>query len=998
MKKIIYMILLSLLFEVSIFYQPVFAIQQNQSLITYINLNEKALYDVEIVLTKDDKILLPFKQLSEIFEVKIKPNHSTKEIEFETVEGKKGKVGFNYIIFDDKKISSKKNYYQKQGLMEELMDEIFCDAEDLSIIFDSEILADKNDLSIIAKTQRDLILLRDSRLEQTEDNSIKIKAYKNVLAPEKNKKIQFDSITFNNNTMSDTISQYLVSGTSKNMFFNNNTQVILKGKAYDGDLSIDMNTYNYKGELFSFGGLGFKYKNKFNNLEYELGRVRGIKDETYTIGNQMLGFQLSNYEIKPKTYRELNGHVANDSLVKVLADDKEAAMLSTYDGYYSLNNIFLDKEPKTLRLEEVKSDGTTETIYDIKYPKYKNMPEEKQKKYTLFAGVTGYNNKLFNTNGYIYEMNTKKFLLGSQFEYGIKENLKFDSKISMDKIYSQPKNSIWQSIYSTDALLTSGTWKNPNNMEGISWLNTLEHIKNDNLSSKFIMGLSSSKDISQNYGNMFGYTVAAETKYQKNNSYIKGGIFTTSADFYLAGGDGSYYNDRTGAMIAGGFSKNNGGVSGSIKKYFSNTANRFEGGLIDFNEYTFGFYKNWEKVADIKFNINGRSGENDIAQNNSYYYDFNVSRKIGANLAVEAGKSESNYSTEYSKNINNTNSYSSKYSTIYLKADYKMPKNLGTLNLGHDIISYDYSNQENQYNMMKIGYTFPEYKRITLSLGTGYKYTGSDNGFDIYANLAYRTKSGRVININYQYNQMGGYIINNMFLPMSSRHSINLVVNDAFAFLSSGLKSVGYSDDNRGYVDAVAYIDKNKNGKFDRKDIKVKDVPIKFSWENNPVYTNRRGRAFPGATESGIYNVKVDVENLPATLLVDRVNEQGKMVRVEPRKTTKIEIPLSSCIGNIKGKLKIMDDFGRTMNIEDFIIVLNNEQGEEISYSTVDEYGNFYFSGISPGSYKIKLDDSFIYSNSLENYQDKSELSVSIPYEYKKFIDIENLELVYKSI
>lgn len=53
---------------------------------------------------------------------------------------------------------------------------------------------------------------------------------------------------------------------------------------------------------------------------------------------------------------------------------------------------------------------------------------------------------------------------------------------------------------------------------------------------------------------------------------------------------------------------------------------------------------------------------------------------------------------------------------------------------------------------------------------------------------------------------------------------------------------------------------------------------------------------------------------------------------------------------------------------------------------------------ISPGNYKIKLDDSFIYSNSLENYENKSELNVNIPYEYKRFVDINNLELVYKSI
>lgn len=182
--------------------------------------------------------------------------------------------------------------------------------------------------------------------------------------------------------MSDTVSQYFINETQKNTFLNNNSQIVLKGKVYGGDFNLDLNTYNYKGELFSFGGLGFKYHKKYKGLDYEIGRVRAIKEDNYTIGNQMLEAQISNYE---------------------------------------------------------------------------------------------------NTNGYIYEMNTKKFLLSGQYEYGIKENLKFDSKLSFDKIYSQPKNSIWQNIYSTDTLLTSGTWKNPNNLEGITSLNSFEHIKTTGL-------------------------------------------------------------------------------------------------------------------------------------------------------------------------------------------------------------------------------------------------------------------------------------------------------------------------------------------------------------------------------------------------------------------------------------------------------------------------------------------------------------------------------------
>lgn len=968
-------------------------IAAEKTIISYINLNDTAYYDVEILLINSEKILLPFKQLSEIFEVKVKTNHSTKEIDFETSDGKKGRVGKNYIQYNGKKISHEKNYYLKAGIMEEVKDEIFCNEKDLSLIFDAKIQTDKNDLSLKANTDKALTLLRSS-IENDDEYTTAIKAYSNVVAPDKERKILFNSISLNNNTMSDTITNYFLNDSQKNIFFNNNTQILIKGKVYDGDLNIDLNTYNYKGELFSFGGLGFNYHNTYKGIDYELGRVEGIKEDDYTIANQMLGFQFENYQ-KNKSYRALNGYVSKDSLIKVFVDDKEFTTLPTYDGYYSLSNLYLNSKPKSIKIQELKSDGTTQNVYEKIYPKYENMPHKNQKKYTAFAGVTGYNNKLFNSNGYIYEMNTKKFLSGVQYEYGIRDNLKFDSKLVFDKIYSTPQNSIWQSISSTDALLTAGTWKNPNNLEGISNLNTIEYIKNDNLKYKTILGISSVKDISFSNGLKPGYSFVAQAEYKKENYNLRAGIFNNSPDFYLAGSDGSYINDRTGAFIRGGISDEGCGIDGSLKKYFSNADKRFEGGLIDFNEYSLGVRKNIKNIADVRFNINGREGSNSLAKNRSYYYDLNFSKRIKGDLQIQAGKSASNYETDYEDTIANSD-FKSLYSTIYLRTDYRLPKNAGAISLGHDIIKYNYSNQENKYNMMKIGYTFPEIKRLTLGLGTGYKYTGSDKGFDFSVNLAYRTKSNRTININYQYNQMGGYIINNMYMPISSRHSINFMLNDTLAVLPSGLKSVGFSDDNRGYVEITTYIDKNKNGKFDKGDIPVKNVPIKCSWVNSEIYTKGNGKAIPAGTDAGIYRVKIDTDKLNATLQQEKGFVNEKIVRVDAQKTTKIEFPLKSCVGNITGNLKIIDDFGRTKNIDNFIVVILDENDEEVAYSTVNEHGKFYFSGIEPGEYRIKLDDSFINSNALENFEDKSSINISIPYIYKNFVDINNLELVYK--
>lgn len=100
----------------------------------------------------------------------------------------------------------------------------------------------------------------------------------------------------------------------------------------------------------------------------------------------MLGFQLSNYEIKPKTYRELNGQVASDSLVKVSTDENEEILLSTYDGYYSLNDLSLSKDPKSIKLEEVKADGTCETIYEKNIQNTKTC-RRKRRKNTQFSVV-----------------------------------------------------------------------------------------------------------------------------------------------------------------------------------------------------------------------------------------------------------------------------------------------------------------------------------------------------------------------------------------------------------------------------------------------------------------------------------------------------------------------------------------------------------------------------------------------------------------------------------
>ena len=66
--------------------------------------------------------------------------------------------------------------------------------------------------------------------------------------------------------------------------------------------------------------------------------------------------------------------------------------------------------------------------------------------------------------------------------------------------------------------------------------------------------------------------------------------------------------------------------------------------------------------------------------------------------------------------------------------------------------------------MFRFGYTFPTWKRLTLGLGYGFRYSGQ-GGNDFNINIGYRAKSGQTMSVGYQYSENGGYFIDNMFTP-----------------------------------------------------------------------------------------------------------------------------------------------------------------------------------------------------------------------------------------
>ncbi len=991
---------------------PVFALD---STVSYINVNNRAYQDVEIAITDKSEILLPFKQLADLFNIPYTANRVDKHISFKTWDGKEGMITQQGVFVQDAPVSKRKTEFLQQGIMDGVFNEAYITADAASKIFGAKFETNYEDLTLSAQVDRDIPLLHTNNAVAEDKGP---KAYQDVVAPKKAGKITLNTIGLRSNLLSDSLTVKGQGYRTLNDTFSGSTQASINGNIYGGKYRIEATEYHYRSDAFMFGGITGAYKNSIKDKEtgkeklwYELGKVKGRTDVDASIGTNIFGAQIWNYDYEKERPEKINGYVKPTSLVRLTVNDLEPVTLSTYAGYYTLKDVQLPNPVKSIKLEEVNEDGSVEIIREERYSIYGDKPFEKEHRGSAYAGVWGYQNRFFREGGNIYRGNNKKVTAGIDYQYGIKDNITFESRVTGDKLYEKNGTSIVYRVPTNDTLLVSGTQKSVNYLEGATALNSVEWVnpKNKNIKGRLTAGASVAHDIREEHTHA-GYIVKAAGEYEKDLEKYQRGIFKpkraagrlelfqTSPDFYIASSDSTSKNDRTGGKVSGNVSFNSTNAGGSYSRYYSNMNHRYRGGTIKFDEASINASTKIPKVANLRFNSYYRRGENELGRNKNYFYDANASRDIARWARVQAGRRESLYDTEYDTPNSLDRNYHSKYADNYAQLDVPIPGNHGRFTLGHNIVRYNTATYKNGYNMFRFGYTFPTWKRLTLGLGYGFRYSGQ-GGNDFNVNIGYRAKSGQTMSVGYQYSENGGYFIDNMFTPTTNRHSINFVFNDAFQIFHNGLKSVGDEDLNKGLFEAIAFVDVNKNGKYDKKiDVPIQNVPLITSWTGETSVTNKRGRVYSSSLEQGIYTVSIDMNQLPITVAPFTNDLINKKVKIDGGQTTQLEIPLISTVGSVSGTLKIFDDFQRDLKITDFVVVILDENGEEVNYSTVDSTGVFYISGLAPGKYTLKLDEKFIDAYGLEMLPEKSEISISIPYDYKTPVDFTEQNLEYKTL
>lgn len=945
--------------------------------------------EIEVVMDKD-KMYLPCKYILKFFGISYTESHAEKSLSFKNVLVK------GWTLSIDGKKQTCPVFFVKTGITG-ISNEYFISADVLSKILEKNITSNSNQLLVAIKTKSDT----EVATKKYENPFLKIdttqkpQAYDEITLPIQTGTVSLDSIGFTENMMSDSYSQLYIESQSKNCTMMNNMQVKLAGKLYSGKYKLDLGTNSYSNNLFSFSGISPQYKNQYKNFDYLIGTPDVWDFADSPISTEILGFQVKDHIEPQKDYKSIDGYVCPTSTIKVHINNDFEQEISTYGGYYTLKNICYGKPVRRVKIDEILADGTKKEVLTKEYKGDEGKKSVPAKDFIL--GVSGLQNRLWANNGYIYQTLTKKLVLGGKTKKELSDKVTFENFITADKIYEGYDNDNWMiGLVSGKRYLNFATLQNPNALEGETYMGALTYKNNEDMASKFYFGVSNSKANDGITSDGLGYFLRSETNYYLNkDTSLVGSVFVSSPSFYMAGSSsGSGFSpDRAGSSITGNTSFKNLSFSGTYSKYKSNFGNYYEGGLITYDEYNFSARAHFKRLPSLSLKINNRHGANELGSISSNSYELSGNKKLKC-FAFDGGIRKSIYDNTY--NVDGYTGYSSEFSDTFMNVSFPLGKKFGYMTLGNDIVETTSDGTKNDYNSFLISYTTPSINGYNVNMSTGIHYSGTTKGNDIGLGITKRLKSGSTVSLNYRYSQTPYYMIDNMYIPGSMRHSITVDFSELYGIGNHGLQAIGAGNEDKGYLQVTAFLDVNQNGVRDKNEPLIENIPIKIENDSEVFLTTKDGTTKLKPEDPGVYNVKIFEDELPNLVSCHNKTKPSRYVKINNNSKTKLEFGLISSVGNINGSVLIKDEFDNVLKIEDLVVSVLDFDGKEVNYTNLNDDGTFSFSGLSPGKYFVGIDKELQETYKIVPEKDSENVKVEIPPVYKDYVNIDNVNLTYK--
>lgn len=961
----------------------------SESIISYLLINDVEEREIEVVMNKE-QMYLPCKYILGFLQIPYKENHVEKSLYFKNACIK------NDSVYIDGLKQNYQSFFINNGITG-IKNEFFLPAEPLAQITGENITSNPKQLMAFIKNE-ELV----QKAQGFDDNPFIVKekkpsvdAHPELVLPNSKGWITLDSVAFSNNMMSDSYSQIYRDSKNTTLSFANNSKAIMSGRVKSGEYKLEMGANSYTNNPFSFSGISPQYKNKSGRYDYICGKVDSWSLGQYGIGNDVMGFQIKDHVEKNSNYKDIQGYVSPKSTVKVYINDNFEKELSTYGGFYSLKDVYYNGMVKKVRVEELMADGTKKEVLtrEFKESQEKNIPEN-----DIILGLAGIQNRFWAANGCLYQNNTKKFVSGGKYSQQINDKLSFENFFLMDKIMSLPDSSNWgRSILGNRKYLNFTTMKNTNMLEGQTYMGLLSYKNNEKLSSDLYFGFSNSMSADGITPDGKGFCLNYENNWQINdNNSLKSSFFAYSPDFYMAGstsGSGGFLSDRAGVSFSGNTKIKNTSISGSYSRYASNFGGIYEGGLMDFDEYNFIARSNFKVAPSMMFRMNAKKGSNCLGKIASGCYELSANKRMKC-FNFNGGIRNNYYSNKYRQG--GYSSYDSEYSTVYTDVSFPLGKRFGSMNIDHEIVTANSETVDSNYNSIKLGYSTPVMKGISLNVVGGYHYTGLNKGLDFSAGVMKRLKSGSALSLNYRFNRTPCYIVDNMYVPSNMRHSVTVDFSELYGLADGWFKALGTNNMNKGYFQASAFLDVNKNGIQEKGEPDIENIPIKIENDSDVFFTAKKGKTNLKPEDSGVYRVEIAEDNLPTFLSVHNKSNPVRYVKINEKEKTETSFGLISSVGNINGTVTVRDEYDTPLNVKDIVVSIIDNDGSEINYTNINEDGSFSVSGVSPGKYFVEVDKGLQKAYNIYPDKDSENYTVEIPPEYKDYVNIDNVNLNYR--
>lgn len=172
-------------------------------------------------------------------------------------------------------------------------------------------------------------------------------------------------------------------------------------------------------------------------------------------------------------------------------------------------------------------------------------------------------------------------------------------------------------------------------------------------------------------------------------------------------------------------------------------------------------------------------------------------------------------------------------------------------------------------------------------------------------------------------------------------------------YLGNPLLNMNNDNISDGWVEGKVYIDKNNNGSLDENETILDGVEVITS--GGTAITDKNGQYLIGNISGhDIHSIEINSGTIDPTLVMK--NELQKF-KGSPSSRVTVNIPLVP-VSILSGNVYSSDNVDGKMysnlvgNIEALLI---NENGEEVSMTTLDRDGYYFFEDIVPGEYTVEL-------------------------------------------